>query len=148
MVDEGRAGVVAIIGDFRVAGQSGKAQETSAAIKTAFPSLHAKLKSLRELEERSVFSCAEPNALANLLRQYSGKNKNPRLIRFATTVRDSSERLALCKNCQQWLEPSPSSLEYGLYCIREEFLPVLVSAPVKLSDRDFPPLGSSEKKSK
>ena len=144
MVDEGRAGVIAKIGNFQVAGQSGRAQETSGAIKATVEPFHGRLASLPELEGRSIFACAEPNALANLLRQYKGPNKSLSNIRFATTIRDSSERLALCKNCQQWLEPSASALEFGLYQIKKELLakpkprPDPESDPDKRYDRDFP----------
>lgn len=123
----------------RKTGFSGQRSETEAALLKAAPSFHRELRNLpNRLKKRrdSVFDCAEPNAVANLILRNPNRLADIR-IDF-TTYSGGHEILPLCDNCQQWLEED--GVGTRVYRIKAQFLPRPPAPPTpNIQSRDeFP----------
>jgi hypothetical protein len=120
-------------------GQSSKPNDTLLKLNATQPEFALKLQGLRQLAPWGIFSCAEPNALANLLETH--RDADMAEIEITRTEREG-EILPLCKNCAQWLQET--STRSQRYTIKPEFLD---PKPKKAEYRggfgmeEFPPLG-------
>jgi hypothetical protein len=118
-----------------VAGSSGQERVTQVALQARAHNFAAQLAQLRTPMRRNIFSCAEPNAVANLL---TIRVRSLDEIRIEFTTR-GSEVLAPCANCAQWLEETSHGSR--TYKIKRQFLPAAAPQVVPGMDQ-FPPLGS------
>ena len=118
-----------------VAGNSGQAGLTHTNLLALAHNFAVQLAQLPTPMHRSIFSCAEPNAVANLL-VISVRSLDEIRIEFTTL---GSQVLAPCDNCAQWLEETSHGSR--TYKIKRQFLPAAAPQVVPGMDQ-FPPLGS------
>lgn len=128
-------------GDTRVfQGNSSNPGYTKRNLKVHAPDLHDALERLERLscrESWGFFSCAEPNAIANLLARTAHPELPKILISRTTRI---GESLPLCKNCQQWLEGSG----FSGYRIKAEFLPKAAKEEYDPLKMNWPDLSSGQ----
>lgn len=118
-----------------VAGSSGQAGPTQVALQARARNFARQLAQLRTLINRSIFACAEPNAVANLLLT-SVRSLDEIRVEFTTL---GAQVLAPCDNCALWLEETSHGSR--IYKIKRQFLPAAAPQVVPGMDQ-FPPLGS------
>lgn len=117
-------------------GYSSQPIDTSKLLKQHAPEFHAELDKIKKQEEWSVFSCAEPNALAELLK----KKPTTQLadVRIDLARRDF-QYLFPCENCSQWLESAGDDV----YKIKKTFIPKKTTKAgfmEGIDDNNFPKL--------